>query len=90
VNVPLGWGLVILVSVSFIFDIVVVGPINARSRGDHPLAAAEVALGTLYTILVAWTVDGHNINIWTLLWCFVASGSPMIVGDVARWISRQK
>ncbi len=88
-NVPLGWALVILLSGSIFFN-EWVAMVNRRSNGDHPLAAAQVAVGVLYTITMAWAVDGERIGIWTMLWCFVASGSPMLVGDVARWIGRQK
>ena len=66
-----------------------VGFVNAKTEGDHPLASWEVAVGTIYTVVAAWAIDGEDINILTLGLCFVASGSPMIIGDAMRWLSRR-
>lgn len=79
--------MVILVIASTLFN-ELVALVNKRTKGSHPLAAVEVVFGTAYTIAGAWLVDGECIHIWTLFWCFVASGTPMIAGDVARWLGR--
>lgn len=86
-NWPLYWVAMILFVVSLAFN-ELVGLVNIRTKGVHPLAAAEVALGTIYTLGGVWLVDGDCISIWTLLFCFVASGTPMIAGDVFRWLGR--
>ena len=76
---------VILAGVSVLYN-EAVALVNKRTGGNHPLAAAEVVIGTMYTIAGAWLVDGDCVHLWTLFWCFVASGTPMIVGDVTRWL----
>lgn len=82
-NLPLALVLLILFSGSILYN-EAVAKVNTVSNGDHPLAAAEVAVGVLYTLFGAWLVDGECLGIWTILWCFVASGSPMLIGDIFR------
>jgi len=82
------WGiLLVLVVISVLFN-ELVAFVNKTTKGDHPLAAVEVVFGVFYTVGGAWLIDGNCIKLWTLLWCFVASGVPMIVGDVTRWLGR--
>lgn len=66
----------------------IVSYVNRETDGVHPLASLGVAIGVLYTIMGATIIDGTVINVMTLIWCFGASGTPMILGDVARWIFR--
>lgn len=82
-HLPLALVMIILFSGSILYN-EWVAKVNTVSNGDHPLAAAEVSVGVLYTLFGAWLVDGSCLNVWTILWCFVASGSPMIFGDVFR------
>lgn len=82
-NLPLSLMLLILFSGSILYN-EAVATVNVKSKGDYPLAAAAVAVGVMYTLFAAWLVDGTCMSIWTILWCFVASGSPMLAGDVFR------
>lgn len=89
----MGWPTGVIALGLFISSVIYnewVALVNHRSHGDHPLAAAEVAVGVLYTMVGAWLVDGGCIRVETILICFVASGTPMIIGDVMRWMMRHK
>ena len=86
-NWPLWMVFVGLFGVSIAFN-ECVGIINKRSGNNHPLASFGVVIGTSYTIAGAWLADGDSIGVWTLFLCFVASGLPMIMGDILRWLSR--
>ena len=88
-HLPIALVMLILFSMSILFN-EAVGKINDVSEGQHPLAAVAVAVGVLYTILGAWMVDGDCMSIWTIAWAFLASGSPMIAGDILRWLERRK
>ncbi len=62
----------------------------AQHQGyDEGLTALEVVLGVLVTVLGAslalWGRVYNAGSLLTLLTCFVASGSPMILGALARY-----
>lgn len=81
--------LVILFALSVVYN-EMIDRINKDSEGDHPLAAAAVAVGVLFTLLGAHFIGVPAEYIWLVLLCFVASGTWMIVGDVGRWLARRK
>ena len=89
----MGWPIAIVAACLVIGSIIYnewVALVNHRSHGDHPLAAAEVAVGVFYTLLGAWLVDGMCLRVETILICFIASGTPMLVGDIMRWMVRHR
>jgi len=85
---PLG---VILVAFGlFIFGVLYNMAVEwARPRGWlEPYTSLWVAFGVLVTIAGAGIVDllvDWNASIITLV-CFIASGTPMILGDFARYV----
>lgn len=60
-------------------------------RGDRqgwlePYTALTVVAGVLYTLAGVWAVD-RKVAVMTF-WAFVFSGSPMIIGDLERYLER--
>lgn len=60
-------------------------------RGDRagwlePYTAFSVVAGVLYTLAGVWAVDRKAAVL--AFWCFVASGTPMIWGDLERYLER--
>ena len=66
----------------------IINLVHESTKGSNPWTAFFVVAGTLYTIGAAYLIDGPDINIWTLFFCYVASGSPMIIGDMVRYYRR--
>jgi hypothetical protein len=62
-------------------------------RGDRqgwlePYTAFSVVAGVLYTLAGVWAVD-RKAAVLTF-WAFVASGTPMIAGDLERYLERAR
>ena len=60
-------------------------------RGDRqgwlePFTALTVVAGVLYTLAAVWAVDRKAAVV--TFWAFVASGTPMILGDLERYLER--
>lgn len=71
--------------ISLIYDRAVI------RRGDRqgwlePFTALTVVAGVLYTLIGVWTVDRKAAV--KVLWAFAFSGTPMIVGDLERYLER--
>jgi hypothetical protein len=64
--------------------------VHDETDGHNPWTAFFVVAGVLYTIAAAYLIDGEYINIWTLFFCYVASGTPMIIGDMVRYYRKGK
>lgn len=64
--------------------------IRRGARGDwlEPYTALTVVAGVLYTLAGVWAVD-RKAAVKTF-WAFVFSGSPMIVGDLERYLERAR
>jgi len=63
--------------------------VHVATKSASPWTSFLVVGGILYTIGGAVLVDGWaTINVFTLLACFAASGLPMVVGDVLRYLRR--
>ncbi len=73
-----------LIAISWVHD-EIINLVNDATGGKSPWTAFFVVAGVLYTILAAYLIDGPQINVWTLLFCFAASGLPMTIGDVVRY-----
>ena len=84
---PLWIVLILLFIASIVFN-EAVSIVNRITNGVHPLAAAEVAVGAIYTLFGSWLAGVKIETILVILLCFVASGIPMIIGDVVRWLRR--
>ena len=67
-----------------------------RHNPDHPFVSLFVVVGTLYTLLTVYLIDGFDVSAatcghegwlrWdTTLTAFVVSGLPMIAGNISRW-----
>lgn len=52
----------------------------------EPFTALSVVVGVLYTLVGVWLVDRRAAV--TVFWAFVFSGTPMIVGDLERYLER--
>ena len=52
----------------------------------EPYTALTVVAGVLYTLAGVWAVD-RKAAVLTF-WAFVFSGSPMIIGDLERYLER--
>lgn len=79
------WVVVILFGISLLYDRGVI------RRGDRagwlePYTAFTVVAGVLYTLAGVWAVD-RKAAVLTF-WAFVASGTPMILGDLERYLER--
>jgi hypothetical protein len=79
------WVVVILFGLSLLYDRGVI------RRGDRagwlePYTALTVVAGVLYTLAGVWAVD-RKAAVLTF-WAFVASGAPMIAGDLERYLER--
>ena len=81
--------LTILFAMSVVYN-EMIAKVNKESEGNHPLAAAAVAVGVLFTVFGAYLLGAPWECIWLIMICFVASGTWMIVGDVGRWLARRK
>lgn len=62
-------------------------------RGDRagwlePYTAFTVVAGVLYTLAGVWMVDRKAAAL--TFWAFVASGTPMILGDLERYLERAR
>ncbi len=67
--------------------------LRQKSHGVNPYTSLLVVLGVAYTVVAALLIDYGKYpagNDWFLSWqtlimCFVASGVPMVWGDIARY-----
>lgn len=62
-------------------------------RGDRqgwlePFTALTVVAGVLYTLAAVWAFDRGAAR--AAFWAFVASGTPMILGDLERYLERAR
>ena len=62
-------------------------------RGDRqgwlePFTAFSVVAGVLYTLAAVWAFDRRAAR--AAFWAFVASGTPMILGDLERYLERAR
>lgn len=76
---------VALFGLSLLYDRLVI------RRGDRqgwlePFTALTVVVGVLYTLAGVWAVDRKAAVL--VFWAFVASGTPMILGDLERYLER--
>ena len=87
-------GLFLLLIVSIVFDRVIRA--FDRYNPDHPFVSLFVVVGTLYTLLTVYLIDGFDVSRlacgtegwlrWdTTITAFVVSGLPMIAGNISRW-----
>lgn len=79
------WSYLLLFVISLLYDRGVI------RRGDRqgwlePFTALSVVLGVLYTLIGVWAVDRKAAV--KAFWAFVFSGSPMILGDLERYLER--
>ena len=81
--------LVLLFAASVVFN-EIVERINRESKGDHPLAAAGVVVGVAFTLVGVYFLGVPWEYILLVILAFVATGTPMLVGDVGRWLARQR
>lgn len=75
----------ILLVTSLLYDRAVI------RRGDRqgwlePFTALTVVFGVLYTLTAVWAVDRKAAV--KVFWAFVFSGTPMILGDLERYLER--
>lgn len=71
--------------ISLVYDRMVI------RRGDRqgwlePFTALTVVSGVLYTLAGVWAVDRRSAI--RVFWAFVFSGTPMILGDLERYLER--
>lgn len=71
--------------ISLVYDRLVI------RRGDRhgwlePFTALTVVAGVLYTLAGVWAVDRRAAV--KVFWAFAFSGTPMIVGDLERYLER--
>ncbi len=52
----------------------------------EPYTALTVVAGVLYTLAGVWAVDRKAAIL--AFWAFVCSGTPMIIGDLERYLER--
>jgi hypothetical protein len=79
------------VAFSTLFLISLVYDRGVIRRGDRqgwlePFTALTVVAGVLYTLLGVWAVDRKAAV--KVFWAFAFSGTPMIVGDLERYLER--
>lgn len=79
------WVAVILFGASLLYDR---GFIRRGDRAGwlEPYTALTVVTGVLYTLAGVWAVDRKAAVL--AFWMFVASGTPMIAGDLERYLER--
>lgn len=98
-DISLTGAIVVSIVLSYVLN-EVVNILRRETKGAHPLTSILVVIGVLYTLVLAYMVDGFSqshltcgregwLQWTTLLTLFVASGVPMIVGDVMRWLKRR-
>ena len=80
-----GWIFSGLFVISLVYDRIVI------RRGDRqgwlePFTALTVIAGVLYTLAGVWAVDRRSAV--RVFWAFVFSGTPMILGDLERYLER--
>lgn len=76
---------VFLLLTSLLYDRAVIRR-GERQGWLEPFTALSVVVGVLYTLLGVWLVDRRAAV--TVFWAFVFSGTPMILGDLERYLER--
>jgi len=79
------WVTAILFGASLLYDRGVIRR-GERQGWLEPYTALTVVAGVLYTLAGVWTVDRKAAVL--AFWMFVASGTPMIAGDLERYLER--
>ncbi len=72
---------------SFLYDRLVIWR-GERQGWLEPYTALTVVAGVLYTLVGVWAVDRKAAVL--AFWAFVCSGSPMIIGDLERYLERAR
>ena len=86
--------LVSLFAFAWVYDLYVVTPMNHDGAKRHPLTAIQVVIGVGITLAGAyaamWDCMTPEWAVGVVVACFVASGTPMIIGDVRRWYEHER
>ena len=72
---------------SFLYDRLVIRR-GERQGWLEPYTALTVVAGVFYTLAGVWAVD-RKAAVLTF-WAFVCSGTPMIIGDLERYMERAR
>jgi hypothetical protein len=59
--------------------------LERRPLGHHGYTAFLVVIGVAVTVLASWPIIGFKA-VLTLIVAFLASGIPMVVGSIARYM----